>query len=106
MTSSQLKGLPSNRVSGPSGANIVELGCSICHDLLWKPIACQTCETPFCSVCIAQWLANKTNCPNGCKVYIERKCPPFVARLLAQLQINCIYESKGCEQVIKRIIRF
>lgn len=102
MTSLQLKGIPSNRVSGPPGAKIVDLECAICHDLLWKPIACQICETPFCSTCINQWLRKNKNCPSGCKVYQERKCPPFVARLLAQLQIACFFEPKGCKEVIKK----
>jgi hypothetical protein len=102
MTSKQRKGLPSNRVCGPAGVNILDLECPICHDLLWKPVACQTCETPFCLACIHQWHNGNSNCPNGCKVYIERKCPPFVAKLLAQLQISCFYQSKGCEEVIKK----
>jgi len=105
MTSKQLKGLASTRVCGPPGTNITDLECSICHDLLWKPVACQTCETPFCLACIHQWHNGNLNCPNGCKIYIERKCPPFVARLLAQLQISCFYKSKGCGVVIIKILR-
>jgi hypothetical protein len=101
MTSIQQKGLSSSRVSGPPGANTADLECSICHELLWKPIACQTCETPFCSTCIDQWLDSNSKCPNGCKIYVERKCPPFVVKLLAHLQISCVYQSKGCQQVIE-----
>ena len=64
-------------------------------------MACQICETPFCASCIHQWLANSPDrCPNRCEVYRERKCPPFIAKLLAQLQITCFYQSNGCEQVI------
>ncbi len=96
----QQKGLSSNRVRSTPGAYIDHLECCVCHDLLWKPVACQMCETPFCSACINQWLTDNPNkCPNRCETYIERKCPPFIAKLLAQLQIACFYESNGCEQV-------
>jgi hypothetical protein len=103
MTSTQYKGLTSNRVADPSGVNTADLECSICHDLLWKPIACQTCEPPFCSPCIDQWLQGYSKCANGCKIYVERKCPPVVAKLLAHLQVSCFYQSKGCQEVIRKI---
>jgi hypothetical protein len=105
MTSTQKKGIPSKRVCGSTAINIDYLDCSICRDLLWKPIACQTCETPFCSACIHQWLLNNPiTCPNRCETYNERKCPPFIAKLLSQLQIACFYKSNGCKQVNYKII--
>jgi len=101
MTSTLQKGIPSERVRAPPSVNIDYLDCSICRDLLWKPIACQACETPFCSTCIYQWLnKNPSKCPNRCETYTERKCPPFVAKLLAELRIVCFYQSNGCEEVI------
>lgn len=54
MTSIQERGIQSERIHDPSGINLTDLECSIYRDLLWKPIACQTCETPFCSSCINQ----------------------------------------------------
>ncbi|UJR09820.1 hypothetical protein I4U23_014046 [Adineta vaga] len=98
MTALQQKGLSPDRVCNPNDVNFVDLECPICHDILWKPVACQVCETPFCSPCIHQWLKGETKCPNGCKTYIERKCPPFIAKLLARLQVSCFYQSKGCSQ--------
>ncbi|CAF3210251.1 unnamed protein product [Rotaria sp. Silwood2] len=101
MTSIQKNGLSFDRIRGPIGFNVDHLKCPICHELLWKPVACQSCETPFCSTCIHQWLVNHPkNCPNRCKTYIERKCPPVVAKLLAELKIVCFYESTGCNEVI------
>ena len=101
MTSTQQKGLTSERVRGSPPVNVDYLDCSICRDLLWKPIACQWCETPFCSSCINRWFVNNPKkCPIGCEAYTERKCPPFIVKLLAQLQIACFYQSNGCEQVI------
>ncbi|CAF3336864.1 unnamed protein product [Rotaria socialis] len=95
------KGISADRVCDASGISVGHLECSICHDLLRKPIACQSCETPFCSVCIYRWLiANPNNCPNQCETFVERKCPPFIAKLLSQLHIACYYQSKGCPQII------
>ena len=101
MTSTELRGIPSERIRESASVNIDALTCLICHDVLWKAVACQTCETPFCSPCINQWLATNPNrCPNRCEGYRERKCPPFIAKLLAQLQIVCFYQCNGCEQVL------
>jgi len=100
MTSKEEGGLSSERVRGPP-VNVDLLACSICQDVLWKPVACQSCETPFCSSCINRWLTNNPNkCPNRCETFTERKCPPFIAALLAQLPITCFYQSKGCQKVV------
>ncbi len=104
MTSIHETFLSSSRVCGPPLVNIDLLECSVCHELLWKPVAYQICETPFCSACITRWLANNPKkCPNRCETYTERKCPPFVAKLLAQLQITCFYQSHGCQEVLTRM---
>ncbi|CAF3531378.1 unnamed protein product [Rotaria socialis] len=101
MASKEHKGICSDRVRGSSAVNVDLLECPICHVLLWIPITCQRCETSFCSACINRWVAaNPGKCPNRCKIYIERKCPSFIVKLLGQLQIACYYQSKGCEQVI------
>jgi hypothetical protein len=101
MTSTQ-QDLSSDRVCGQSGTNIDHLECCICHKLLWKPVACETCETSFCSACISQWLIKCPNkCPNLCEPYVERKCPPLTVKLLSQLQITCSYQPNGCRQVIR-----
>ncbi|CAF4263521.1 unnamed protein product, partial [Rotaria sordida] len=65
MTSMEQQSISCDRVCSPSSVNVNFLECPICHDLLWKPVACQTCETAFCSACIGQWLANNPEkCPN------------------------------------------
>ena len=103
MTSEEQKGIGSDRVRGSSAVNVDLLECPICHDLLCTPTACQRCETSFCSACINRWLAaNPRKCPNQCKIFIERKCPSFIVKLLAQLQIACHYQSNGCEKVIRQ----
>lgn len=103
MTSSHPIGLSADRIRGSPGLNIDHLECSICREILWKPVACQSCETPFCSACINRWLVEKSiKCPHGCPTYAERKCPPFIVKILSQLQIACFFESNGCNEVLLR----
>ena len=103
MTSQLQKCLSADRVRGPPSTNISHLECAVCRDVLWKPVACQLCETPFCLACINRWLIdNPKKCPNRCESYKERKCPPFIAKLLAELQVSCSYEEKGCKEVDKK----
>ena len=90
----------SERVKDKAGANLDDLECSICHDLVWKPIACTNCEMSFCSDCIRSWLAaNPAVCPNRCSSFAERRCPPLTVRQLARLQLTCVNLPNGCEQV-------
>ncbi|CAF4253853.1 unnamed protein product, partial [Adineta steineri] len=101
MTSTQEKGISSERIHGSTSVNVDYLECSICHDLLWKPIACKKCETPFCSICMDRWLAiGLITCPTRCETYIERKCPPFITKVLSRLQIICFYQTNGCQEIL------
>ncbi len=100
MTSAQQQDISSDRIYSQRETNIDYLECCICHKLLWKPVACQICETSFCSTCINQWLSKcPDRCPNQCEPFIERRCPPLTAKLLSQLQITCSYQSNGCPEV-------
>ena len=90
----------SERVKDKAGANLDDLECSICDDLVWKPIACTHCEMSFCSKCIRPWLAaNPAVCPNRCPSFVERRCPPITVRQLARLQLTCENLPNGCEKV-------
>ncbi|CAM4953960.1 unnamed protein product [Rotaria socialis] len=101
MISTYQMGVSTDRIRGSPGLNLDHLECCICHEILWKPVACQSCETPFCSACIRQWLNEyPAQCPNRCQAYNERKCPPFVAKVLSQLKVACVYDSNGCEEII------
>ncbi|CAF2897819.1 unnamed protein product [Rotaria sp. Silwood2] len=51
---SQQKVLFSDRIHRTPKLDVDDLECSICRGLLWKPVAYQSCETPFCSTCIHQ----------------------------------------------------
>ncbi|CAF5102476.1 unnamed protein product, partial [Rotaria sp. Silwood1] len=101
MTSTNEVGLASDRVRNKSPDDLEDLQCSICHNILWKPIACQTCETHFCLACIKKWLhEGRSKCPAGREPFIEKVCSRFIVTPLARLQIACIYEPNGCREIL------
>jgi len=74
--------------------------CPICTNILWKPIACKTCENSFCLKCIRLWLNEKPNqCPFNCH-FQERKCPGILLKLLSKLKLNCENKINGCNILI------
>ncbi|CAF1558803.1 unnamed protein product [Didymodactylos carnosus] len=74
--------------------------CSICHNVLWNPVACKSCENAFCTLCIHTSLKEKNNyCPFNC-YFEERKCPPCISILLSKLQIDCCYKLNGCTTIV------
>lgn len=101
MASTNDIGLSTERVQCSTPVDLNELHCSIiCENILWKPVACQQCETHFCSSCIEKWLRKNPNqCPMRCENYIQRPCSKFIARQLAKLQVVCIYQPNGCQEV-------
>jgi hypothetical protein len=100
MSTTNEQGLQSDRVRYPPGVDLDEFRCSICLNILWKPVACQSCENPFCSACISKRFETYPGqCPMQCDIYTERLCPPFIIRQLAKLQIDCIYRPNGCKEV-------
>ena len=93
-------GISSDRVLDQNQIDLINVQCSICHETLWKPVACQTCETPFCFRCITPWIdQNPGKCPVGCGKYIQRSCPRFIIENLSRLQIHCIHQPNGCTEV-------
>ncbi|CAF0891482.1 unnamed protein product [Didymodactylos carnosus] len=74
--------------------------CPICHCLLWKPVACKSCENSYCSPCMEEWISkNQDTCPLGCR-YEQRKCPPLLMNILSKLAIECRYKTNGCSEVV------
>ncbi|CAF2819108.1 unnamed protein product [Rotaria sp. Silwood2] len=81
-----------------------ELICSICQNVLWKPVACVTCENAFCGGCIRTWVnkqpkSKQATCPFNC-AFEEKRPPPILISLLSKLQIYCAYASNGCEEIL------
>ncbi len=95
-----------------------ELLCCICQNVLWKPVACSTCENSFCAECMRTW-TNKQNsfgqvtdsmfqptlsfiqvtCPFNC-AFRQKRAPPILNSFLSKLQIYCAYAPNGCEEVL------
>ncbi|CAF1476413.1 unnamed protein product [Rotaria magnacalcarata] len=94
----QSNSIAADRVQGSFDEDLVT--CSICHMILWKPVACKTCENSFCSDCINQWQQKQPNkCPFTCH-YEERKCIGAILKVLSRLQINCCYMQNGCSVAV------
>lgn len=81
-----------------------ELLCSICHDVLRNPKACQNKQHPFCYSCIIQHLENSQTCP-VCREHLTAetlKSPPrFLLNYLADQKISCDYDSRGCPDYVR-----
>jgi len=77
-----------------------DLQCIICHNILWKPLACASCLNNFCGQCITQWLTKKNTCPSCVGTYKESRCAPLVINFLAKLKFSCKNERKGCKDSI------
>lgn len=81
-----------------------ELLCSICQNVLWKPVACATCENSFCVSCLRTWtnkqkLSGNAACPFNCKLK-EKRAPPILNSFLSKLQIRCAYAPNGCRETV------
>ena len=86
--------LSTNRIDGQVDDEFIL--CPICANILWKPIACKTCENAFCLKCIRLWLNEKPNtCPFNCR-FQERKPPAILMKLLSKLRLNCRHQVNGC----------
>ncbi len=81
-----------------------ELLCCICQNVLWKPIACATCENAFCARCIRTWTNQQPSsrqviCPFNC-IFEEKRAPPILNSFLSKLRISCAYAPNGCEEIV------
>ena len=80
-----------------------ELICSICANILWKPVACARCENAFCGRCIRAWINTKHGqnkpCPFNCH-FEEKRAPPVLNSFLAKLQVSCVYAPNGCRTIL------
>ncbi|CAG2183010.1 unnamed protein product [Oppiella nova] len=54
-----------------------ELSCSICQDLLNRPVVAQCCLQMFCKDCIHNWLDSSNTCPYDRKpLSVRELCRP------------------------------
>lgn len=69
--------------------------CSICLNILHKPVSCQQCSTAFCYECIDSWKSNKQNkCPFcNCQLGLEN-INRLAMNFLSKIQLLCY--NKNC----------
>src|SRR5690348_5309801 len=98
-------GIPEERIiNSKENASILKrLDCSICLNILWKPVCCAKCQTSFCEKCINRWVSQKqvavAKCPNQC-TYSKVNSPPIIIDLLSDLKITCGYKESGCTEIL------
>lgn len=77
--------------------------CSICLNVLKKPMQCQRNEHHFCKPCITRHLQNCETCPS-CREELTvdtlRKPSRFLSKSLSSLRICCEFTDRGCTQVL------
>ncbi|CAF1454080.1 unnamed protein product, partial [Didymodactylos carnosus] len=81
--------------------------CSVCLQVLWKPMTCEECENSYCTDCITQWLKQqqamnrKHTCPNSnCEFKQKNKIPSLLVQLLSQLRVKCVNTINGCKELL------
>ena len=65
---------PRTAFSQPVRMNCI---CTICSNVLWDPVECNNCSTPFCQSCIKKKLDDNLNCPDCNQEYKERQINKF-----------------------------
>ena len=79
---------------------IEEFICTICNNIVDKPIQCQTCEKIYCSDCINKYnLQKKNECPLcGDKPFKKGKINKILGNILRNLEFICPMD---CGEIVK-----
>ncbi|CAF1319217.1 unnamed protein product [Rotaria sordida] len=93
-------GLSTNRIVNNQSSPLEHLFCSICHEILWHPVTCGTCEHSFCEACLNQWFQRQQRCPNTCEYHQRTRVPYLLTQLLSQLKVTCKNTANGCTEII------
>lgn len=101
MNSSEKTEIPLDRVINAQENKkfLQRLVCSICLNILWKPVSCTNCQSHFCEDCITQCVTSTNTCPNRCP-YVKANPHHIVLDLLSVLQVMCENKQKGCDENI------
>jgi hypothetical protein len=71
--------------------------CSICQEVFYEPVQCQSCQNCFCKECILSWMKKSKACPFKCEKP-EYKENRFVNNILSILKFKC---DNGCDKEIQ-----
>ncbi len=78
--------------------------CSICFNVLKDPVLCPRNHHCFCRGCITKHLENSQRCPTCAdELTVETLAEPqrMVKDILNELNIRCIYKSRGCQEILQ-----
>lgn len=93
-------GLTTDRIVNVRNSPIEHLLCMICHEIVWHPVTCETCEHSFCEACINQWFQRQQWCPNRCEYRQRARLPHLFAQMLSELKVTCKNAVNGCNEIL------
>ena len=81
--------------------NLFDFQCAICLNILKEPKSCSSNKIShsFCKDCIDIYLKENNKCPL-CKNIFEYKTNDEIYKLLNTLQFKCLFNKKGCKEII------
>lgn len=88
------------RILNKDFIKIERFSCSICKNLLIDMKKCSLCNAHFCSNCISKVKNESNYCPS-CHMlnYKIEEGEAYLKKFILDLQINCKYSSKGCNEI-------
>ena len=78
--------------------------CLICFNVLKDPVLCPRNQHCFCRGCITKHLENSQRCPTCADELTEdtlTEPPRMVRDYLNELNIRCVYNDRGCEEIVQ-----
>ena len=78
--------------------------CPICFNVLKDPVLCPRNQHCYCRGCITKHLENSHRCPTCAdELTVEALTEPnqMVKDYLNELNIRCIYNSRGCKEIVQ-----
>ena len=91
----------SDALKDESDENIRLLLCSICKNVLVRPLVCSSCQTASCEMCLTEWGLKHPRCPSGCADFKYIQPTKFLGKFLKKLKIKCENHMHGCHKVLK-----
>ena len=78
--------------------------CPICFNVLKDPVLCPRNQHCYCRGCITKHLENSQRCPTCAdELTVEALTEPnqMVKDYLNELNIRCVYNSRGCKEIVQ-----
>jgi hypothetical protein len=72
-------------IEGETDDNLKLLLCSLCKNVLMRPLVCSGCQVASCTACLADWKLKDSKCPQGCQDYSYGKPSKFLMNWINKL---------------------